>query len=128
MHAFLDQDLTATDQGTIEPICQPDWDSIERSVFDDAGIRIADVRDAEREKALRMFIRLKSWDFKNGMKDPIGLMERAAVSSWAVVPLLRPLTLTRFALCLGLKKQSLGRWVDDFKLRFPEIRNDHMRE
>lgn len=130
MHSLLDsgEQMFFNGSGCPEPMVEPEWDRIDRNVFDDRDIRLDDVREEEREKAVRLFVRLKSWDFGNGMADPQGLMIRAAVSSWAVVPLLRPLTLTKLAIGLGLKKQSLGRWVDHFKRRFPEIRNSHMRE
>lgn len=119
--------IALTLDGRLEPTVDPAWDEIERGIIGDA-ISEADVRDNERENALRFFVKLKAWDFQNGMKDPHGLMIRSAVSSWAVLPLLRPLTLTRLALGLRLQKQSLGRWVDDFKRTFPNIRNCHMRD
>lgn len=124
--ASLKEMLGWSEHGIVqEPIFNPEWDQIERNVF---GYQCPDEAEGEnREKAIQTIIRLKSWDFQNGMKDPHGLMIRSAVSAWAVVPLLEPLNLTQLAEGLGLKKQSLGRWVDQFKRDFPNIRNKHMR-
>jgi phage antirepressor YoqD-like protein len=43
---------------------------------------------------------------------------------------LRPLTLTQIAKSYGMKKQSLGRWIEDdgvgFKDKFPTVKTSHM--
>lgn len=113
------------ERSAIEPTVDPEWDRIDLNVFshhpDD------DVDGEHKEMAVAMFTRMMAWVFQDGMNDKQGLMIRAAVASWVVVPLLQPLTLTQLALGLGLKKQSLGRWVDRFKIDFPNIRNKHMR-
>ena len=62
-----------------------------------------------------------------------GLVIRAAILSWIWIPHLRSMTETQLSLMLpnpngvGKAKQSVERWVDPFKLRFPEARNQHMR-
>jgi hypothetical protein len=110
-----------------EPTCEPDYDAIDRNVFGVDDVTLDGASTEARELAVRMMIRLKSWDFQDGLKYKEGLMIRSAVSAWAVVPDIRLFTLTQLSLGLGLEKQSLGRWVDRFKRDFPLIRNDHMR-
>jgi hypothetical protein len=50
------------------------------------------------------------------------------VQNWFLIKELQPLSLTQLARMYGKDKQSLGRWVDDFKRRFPGLRNCHMKE
>jgi len=40
---------------------------------------------------------------------------RATILCWVFLEHLRPLTLTDLARASGKKKQSIGRWVDEFK-------------
>jgi hypothetical protein len=53
---------------------------------------------------------------------------RCAIVEWFTIKELQPLTLTQLARMYGKDKQSFGRWVDDFKRRFPGLRNCHMKE
>ncbi len=80
------------------------------------------------DAALKVFSRLLEWIWQNGMKNSEGLTIRAVIACWIFLKHLRPLTLTQMARGFGKKKQSLGRWVDDFKIAFPHIRNPHMKD
>jgi hypothetical protein len=57
-----------------------------------------------------------------------GIAIRTIVQNWFLIKELQPLSLTQLARMYGKDKQSLGRWVDDFKRRFPGLRNCHMKE
>jgi hypothetical protein len=57
-----------------------------------------------------------------------GIQIRALIVAWIVVKELQPLTLTQLARMYGKDKQSFGRWVDEFKKEFREVRNCHMKE
>lgn len=76
--------------------------------------------------ALEQFRKICSWIYQAPCKDLNGFFCRCAISIWIFIPELRVETLTNVAGSFGKKKQSLGRWVDDFKLQFPEITN-HMQ-
>ena len=71
--------------------------------------------------------KLFAWVWQGGMADDRGRQIRNAIVCWIFLEELRPLTMSQFARGLGLHKQSLGRWIDDFKRQFPEIRTPHMR-
>ena len=75
------------------------------------------------EAACVGFTRLMEWLWQDGMKNSEGLQIRAAILCWVFLSQLRPLTMTQMAAGFGKKKQSLGRWVDDYKRQpdFPRI-------
>ncbi|MCU0772368.1 MAG: hypothetical protein MUE94_11465 [Verrucomicrobia bacterium] len=54
-------------------------------------------------------------------RDCAGFVTRSAIVSWIVCPENHALSMTDVAGRFGKKKQSLGRWVDDFKLQFPQL-------
>lgn len=64
--------------------------------------------------------RVWDWVYQEN-KDLDGFMCRCIVACWIFVPTNRAQTMTYIAGRFGKKKQSLGRWVDNFKLTFPEI-------
>jgi hypothetical protein len=57
-----------------------------------------------------------------------GIAIRGLIVAWIVVKELQPLNLTELSRMYGKDKQSLGRWVEDFKKRFPGVRNCHMKD
>ena len=63
------------------------------------------------------------WDWIYQPKKPNaeGMLLRAIICAWVFIPALRDQTLTQMAGKFGMKKQSLGRWVDDFKKEFPAM-------
>ncbi len=123
--------------GHIEPTSDFPFDEIyERDEMDRVrGSRSSPLRDdvedpltpEEMEAALRVFTKLLEWVWQNGAKNCEGLKIRAIIACWIFLKHLRPLSLTEIARGFGKKKQSLGRWVDDFKIAFPNIRNPHMK-
>lgn len=79
-------------------------------------------------RALEVFLgRLGDWIFAGGNGKPQGVMIRAHVAFWDVLPYLRGLKQTDLAELMGLAhKQSVGREVSDFRDRFG-WRNGHMQ-
>lgn len=61
------------------------------------------------------------WVWQGDCRDKEGFFVRAAIACWIFVPALRDYTLTTMAGRVGKKKQSLGRWIEDFKKTFPEL-------
>ena len=117
------------EDGQLEPTCNFPYDEVDQSLFGaEARKELNDLSAADFEAASRVFRALVSWMWQNGMKNPQGLNLRAIIVCWVFLEHLRPLTLTELARAFGKKKQSLGRWVDDFKRAFPRIRNSHMKE
>ncbi len=105
-----------------------DYDEIERQVFNhDPEAECDQLSAEEMELALKMFRRLLTWIFQNGMKNPEGLQIRSIVACWVMLEVLHPLSLTEIARGFGKDKQSLGRWVDEWKKEFPQIRNPHIK-
>jgi len=64
---------------------------------------------------------LFAWVYQPPCKDQEGFYCRAIIACWIFVPQLRSYTMTEMAGRFGKKKQSLGRWVEDFKREFPEV-------
>ena len=61
------------------------------------------------------------------MKNPDGVKIRAIICCWIFLKELRSVSETDMAVGYGLKKQSLGRWVEQFKKHFPHIRISQLR-
>lgn len=69
-----------------------------------------------------------AWVYQPPAIDMDGFMVRCLIACWIFVPELRTLSMTEMAGRFGKKKQSLGRWVEDFKKTFPELnRIQHIR-
>jgi hypothetical protein len=80
----------------------------------------------EIEAAVKVIDRLLIWIWQNGTRHPEGVKIRAIVVCWILLKPLRPFSLTHVSKLYGKKKQSLGRWVDQFKRDFGFI-TPHMR-
>ena len=112
-----------------------DYDAVEASVAQDLS-RYCKTKEAKKDKeeftakeleaAIKVIDRLMCWIWANGMKNPEGVKVRAIVVCWAILKPLRVFSLTGIAQCYGKKKQSLGRWVDQFKKDFKFL-SPHMR-
>ena len=61
------------------------------------------------------------WITQGDIKNVDGFVCRSAIMAKVWDPALRELTYTELAGRVGKDKQSLGRWVEMLKLRFPEI-------
>lgn len=73
------------------------------------------------ESTLECQRRIWQWVYQGSCEDLDGFMCRSIVVCWVFVPVLRSYTMTEIAGRFGKKKQSLGRWVVDFKKEFPDV-------
>lgn len=105
-----------------------DIEQVERNVF---GFQpeedLAQITPRELAAAEQAFTQMLAWVWQSGMKNPEGVKIRAIIVCWVFLKHLRPMTLSELAQGYGMKKQSLGRWVDQFKTDFPKYRIAHMR-
>jgi len=115
------------EDGRPVPATPFDYGRIDEAVFDykpESDLTQFSQEDVDR--ALKVFRELLRWVFQNGMKNPDGVKIRAILVCWIFLEELRGLTLTELAAGYGMKKQSFGRWLDEWKLEF-KIRTPHMR-
>ncbi len=116
--------LAHGEAGQIEATTDFPYDAIDQNM----APPLESVREAgANDRGLKMFIRLVEWLWQDGKRNPEGLLIRAGIVCWIFLPHLHPLTLTQMAGLFCKHKQSWGRWVDDWKLTFPKIRNPHMK-
>jgi len=118
---ITDADPIYFDHSGITTGIDPDWDSIDRNVFQRCEPDAADF-----DKAAEAIRQVQRWVFQDGPRNPEGLVIRSTIAAWIFLPELRQLNMTSMAAGMGLKKQSLGRWVDVWKRDFPHIRTPHM--
>jgi hypothetical protein len=81
----------------------------------------------EIDRALKLFRSLVRWLWQDGMKNTEGLTIRSIIVCWIFIEELKGLSETEMARGFGRHKQSLGRWVEQFKKAFPFIRTPHMK-
>ncbi len=111
----------------MEPSVEFDYEAVDRNGSDMEQQEEA-ASDEEVAAACRAFGQIIEWVWQDGMNNPEGLQIRASIACWIFIPHLRSLTLTQLAAGFGQKKQSPGRWVEDFKRAFPRIRICHMKD
>ena len=112
------------EDGRPVPAVEFDYDQFDSGLFEKTDMAQFTPEDVDRAiAALRVLL---SWVWQNGMKNSDGLKIRAIIICWVFLQELRPMKETEVARGFGLKKQSLGRWVTEFKKAFP-IRLPHMR-
>jgi hypothetical protein len=122
-----DPSLGHAEDGQIVSVEGFDYDEVDKNVFAyEPESDLEEFTPDEMEAALKVLRVLLQWIWQGGMKNPNGIMLRAIIICWIFLKELRPMTLTEVATGFGKKKQSLGRWVKDFKQRF-RIRTCHMR-
>lgn len=117
---MIDGDLRLGENGERIPVADFDYDAVDKSSQESNSQR-------EIDNAIKAFEKLLQWILQDGMNNPNGVKIRALVCCWIFLKVLRPQSLTEFARSYGMQKQSLGRWVDDFKRQFPDIKTVHMR-
>jgi hypothetical protein len=84
------------------------------------GLRAIPLADAN-ERTVTVMSRMLEWLCQMVPKNQSGMEIRATILCWIFLPHLRSLSLTQVAAMIGRDKQSLGRWVDDFKRTFPGV-------
>ena len=75
------------------------------------------------ERTITVMSRMLEWLCQTVPKNQNGMEIRATILCWIFLPHLRNLSLTQVAAMIGRDKQSIGRWVDDFKRVFPGVHN-----
>jgi hypothetical protein len=111
------------ENGTVIPVAEFDFASLDTGHDTD----LDKISRKELEASLKAFRILLDWIWQNGMRNPNGVKIRAILCCWVFLEQVRPISLTQLAKGYGMKKQSLGRWVDNFKRDFPQFRIAHMR-
>jgi len=89
--------------------------------FHELDCEALDAKEEAMEMACEAAHRVWEWIYQPACKDLDGFTCRCIVACWVFVPMLRGYSMTDIASRFGKHKQSLGRWVDDFKLQFPEV-------
>jgi hypothetical protein len=120
-----DSKLGHGEDGKLVPTTDFDWPAVEFTKDEDLDISKFSQEDVDR--ALVVLTALLKWVWQSGMNNGNGIQIRAIIMCWVFLKELRPLDLTQMAKGFGRDKQSLGRWVDNFKRWFPRIRIPHMR-
>ena len=77
--------------------------------------------------AAEAFRRLIVWRYQDGSKNDDGVRIRNIIIDWFALKELHHLSMSQLARKHNLYKQSIGRWVDDFKRAFPHAKTEHMR-
>lgn len=85
--------------------------------------------DGEPDHSLagQAMARIMEWVWQGGPKNMDGMTIRSTVACWIFIKHLHALNLTQMAAMVNKDKQSLGRWVDEFKKEFPQVKTEHMR-
>ena len=77
--------------------------------------------DDEFDLTLEAQRRIWLWVWQGDNRDMEGWSCRCAIMCWVFCDQLRSNSLSKMAKRIGKKKQSLGRWVEDFKREFPLV-------
>lgn len=96
-------------------------------VDSDLAGRVMDM--SPEEAACECQRQIWQWVYQPPCKDLDGYLCRCIIACWIFVPQLRSYTMTKLARRFAKRKQSLGRWVSDFKRTFPELSKhlEHLR-
>lgn len=124
-------ELAHDEDGQIVPIAHFNYAAVDRpgkNDCDDDGEDDAELKEEAMRLAVEALIDLLRWLWQNGMKNQDGMIIRTHIILWVFLKELHGMNLTELAAAFGKHKQSYGRWVDDFKRRYPHIRNPHMKE
>lgn len=115
------------EDGRLVPTQDFDYVQVEENLFGGMEGEIAELSQEDVDRALKVLDMLLRWIWQDGTKNHDGVKIRAIIICWVFIKELRPMTLTEMAAGYDLKKQSLGRWFDEFKKDFKGVRTSHMR-
>jgi hypothetical protein len=105
-----------------------DYDTIEDRLFNyRPESDLSEFSQDDIDRALKVLTTLLEWVWQSGMKNGNGIQIRAIIMCWIFLKHVRPLQEAELARGFGKKKQSLGRWVENFKKAFPRIKVPHFR-
>lgn len=106
------------DEQGITLTCDFDWHQVEQDLDgDNSNLTSSDAVEAVCECQQRIW----EWVYHAPCRDLNGFNCRCIIAVWVFYAPLRCYSMTEVAGRFGKKKQSLGRWMVDFKARFPEI-------
>ena len=104
-----------------------DFDLVDEHVFGARpDVDLGMFSEEEIDRALTVLRVLLQWCWQDGMRNPQGLQIRASIMCWVFLKELRAMNLTELSTRFGQHKQSVARWVQQFKRAFPYIRSPHM--
>ena len=106
------------DEQGITLTCDFDWKQVEHDLD---GPDAPPDTDQLVETICACQNRIWEWVYHAPCRDLDGFMCRAIIATWVFYSPMRAYSMTEIAGRFGKKKQSLGRWVVDFKIQFPEI-------
>jgi hypothetical protein len=121
------QNRAHEEDGQLTPITEFDYDAIDQNLFQIEPEELAGFTQREIDAASRLLSILLRWIWQDGMKNLNGMLIRTFIVCWIFIRELRPLTETDLARMAGKDKQSLGRWVVQFKTAFPFIKVPHFK-
>jgi len=119
-------DPAHAEDGSLTASVPFDYEVIDRNLFP-ADEQVFSDNQAIIDASCLLFQRFVRWIWQDGKKNPEGVQIRAMIVCWIFIPELRALTETQLAIGFGKEKQSIGRWVDQWKRDFPHVRSPHMR-
>jgi len=122
-----DADQAFNDAGVIEPSVGPDWGAIENGVTG-TGVEPQEFEQmAGSVQTIRAIQSVLRFQMGSGIDDKAGIANRALITWWLLLPEIELMSLTDLARVFGCTKQNLSKVVEASKLRFPALRNRHMR-
>lgn len=123
-------DVVHGDSGEIERAVEFDYSAVEKACFHNADLPEVMTREEAEEMAVVLLTSVCGWiwQYAAGTKNSKGQLIRSAIVAWVFLPEVQAMTLTELSRSFGKHKQSFGRWVDDFKVRFPNVRNPNMKD
>ena len=109
-----------------------DWEEIERNLASETkqlrrSCKRGEITREQLETAMELCGTLLRWVWNNGKRDKRGVAIRSLIICWLYLDELRPLTEAQLARGFGLKKQSVGRWVEQFKKEFPMFKSPQLQ-
>src|SRR5689334_14493304 len=108
--------MAFAEDGSLTPVVNFDFDEVDRNL---SGAKEIDQPNASDEKAIQAVQKIVSWIFQSGKQNDEGYKVRATIAAWRALPQYHHYTETEMAALLGKHKQSVGRWVTDWKKTFP---------
>ncbi len=114
--------MTGFDESGSTLVCDFDFAAVDSALAGTVD-PVEAARISPTEAACECQRQIWAWVYSPPCEDMDGFTCRSIIACWVFVPQLREYTMTQIAQRFGKKKQSLGRWVADFKVQFKEVAN-----
>lgn len=112
-----------------EPSTEFDFTQVDIDMFNvKPDDDLTGINQEDLDCAITALRSLLQWVWQDGSNNEDGVKIRGILVCWIFLKELRSISLTQMAKGYRLKKQSLGRWHDDFKETFPTIKTPHMKQ